>query len=382
MLSYICQIIMLLGAFQGFIFSGFAFFSKKYKSKSNFFLGMLILTFSYNIFQNYLYVSGYFPENLYFEVFYIPFSSLFLVLFFLYVRTFLRPDRKFPKLVWLLFLPFLINFIESIIEKLGFAFIFFNNSHIEFFDVFRIIFEIFNVAFSFGLIVCSYIFIEKFESKQSDFRNRRPKIGLNWLKNITIALFCLCLYWIIPLYFAIFYGPDTAENYFYILWVGLAITIYVLGHIGLYQFGIVQEQINIHNFSINYNNPVPVLIKSTDNKNIHLDEFESFVKTGKKYLDQNISLEAVALELSINKSYLSRLINTELGKSFSEFVNELRIDEAKEFLTNPKFENYTLVSIGLEAGFSSKSSFNSIFKKYTGLTPSEFKKSFNEQNSK
>ena len=139
---------------------------------------------------------------------------------------------------------------------------------------------------------------------------------------------------------------------------------------GLHQFGIVQEQKNIHHFS-NKNSAVIVEIKTS--KNEHLIAFEKFVRAEKNYLDNHLSLESVAEKLGINKSYLSRIINAELGKSFSDYVNELRVEEAKTYLLNPEFSKYTLVSIGLEAGFNSKSAFNSTFKKITGLTPSEFK---------
>ena len=49
------------------------------------------------------------------------------------------------------------------------------------------------------------------------------------------------------------------------------------------------------------------------------------------------------------------------------------MEEAKKYLTKPEFSNYTLLAIGLEAGFNSKSAFNASFKKITGLTPSQYK---------
>src|SRR5690606_24999681 len=108
-------------------------------------------------------------------------------------------------------------------------------------------------------------------------------------------------------------------------------------------------------------------------------KFEEFVKIEKNYLDSNLSLESVADSLGLNKTYLSRIINAELNKSFTDYVNELRVEEAKIYLENPDFQKYTLVSIGLEAGFNSKSTFNSTFKRLTGQTPSEYKSGLYEK---
>ncbi|UPT72306.1 MAG: helix-turn-helix domain-containing protein [Flavobacterium sp. JAD_PAG50586_2] len=68
-------------------------------------------------------------------------------------------------------------------------------------------------------------------------------------------------------------------------------------------------------------------------------------------------------------------MNTELKTSFPDYINQLRIKEAQYYLKHPDFSNYTLVAIGLEAGFASKTTFNNTFKKVTGMTPSEYKNS-------
>lgn len=377
MIISIVQVLMLLGAIQGFIFSGFAFFAKKYKSRSNFFLGMLILTFSYNIVQNFLVVSDWISSDAYFRFFYIPFTSVFLVLFYLYVRSFLYPKNKPQKVHYLLFLPFLIVFIESFLEKLGYANHIFTQEHTVYFNNFRLIQEIFNVVYSFVLIIFSYKLIFNYEKEQLSKKHRKLIIQLKWLKTITFILFCLCLYWILPLTYEFQYKLDLSTKYFYVLWIGLAVTIYALGYIGLYQFGIVQEQKSIQKFSAG--RPVLAVSDINHSKSEQILKFEEFVKIEKNYLDSNLSLESVADSLGLNKTYLSRIINAELNKSFTDYVNELRVEEAKIYLENPDFQKYTLVSIGLEAGFNSKSTFNSTFKRLTGQTPSEYKSGLYEK---
>ncbi|NJN50097.1 MAG: AraC family transcriptional regulator [Polaribacter sp.] len=60
--------------------------------------------------------------------------------------------------------------------------------------------------------------------------------------------------------------------------------------------------------------------------------------------------------------------------NFTDFINQFRVDFAKQMLGNKEFKNYTITAIGLEAGFNSKSSFYAIFKKFTNVTPLEFQK--------
>ncbi len=92
----------------------------------------------------------------------------------------------------------------------------------------------------------------------------------------------------------------------------------------------------------------------------------------KLFLDPNLSVSTLAKELKTNTKYLSYVINLVHGVNFSTFVNSYRIDEAKQLLLQKETANYTIETIANMAGFYSKSSFNSVFKKAVGKTPSEF----------
>ncbi len=93
----------------------------------------------------------------------------------------------------------------------------------------------------------------------------------------------------------------------------------------------------------------------------------------KPYLDVDLSIHDVSDELDIPRHYLTQVINGMLGKNFYNFINEYRIEEVKKLLADEEYSKYTLTSIAFEAGFNSKSSFNSVFKTATGMTPSQFK---------
>jgi AraC-like DNA-binding protein len=98
------------------------------------------------------------------------------------------------------------------------------------------------------------------------------------------------------------------------------------------------------------------------------------VNEDKIFREQDLSIYMLAKEIGTNSKYLSTIINKEFGKNFVNFINELRIEEAKHNLKSEKYKNYTIEAHGQHVGFKSKSSFNIAFKKYTGKTPSEFLK--------
>ena len=93
----------------------------------------------------------------------------------------------------------------------------------------------------------------------------------------------------------------------------------------------------------------------------------------KLFLDNSLNIRKVAKMIGTNEKYLSNAINKIHNESFSSMVNKFRVEFAQELLLNVEYENHTIESIGNISGFNSKSNFNSVFKKSTGLTPSEFK---------
>lgn len=94
----------------------------------------------------------------------------------------------------------------------------------------------------------------------------------------------------------------------------------------------------------------------------------------KPYKNTNLKSSDIANSLAVSTHQFSQLLNDNLGKSFSSFINEYRIEEAKLIIqSNTK---YTLDAIGKESGFNSKSTFYTTFKRLVGMTPSKYKEQF------
>jgi AraC-like DNA-binding protein len=95
------------------------------------------------------------------------------------------------------------------------------------------------------------------------------------------------------------------------------------------------------------------------------------METERPYLAPELTLGELAAQLRTNNSWLSKVINAGCGQNFNDFINEYRVREAEQRLCDPRFGHYTLLAVALEAGFNSKSTFNRVFKKLRGITPSE-----------
>jgi AraC-like DNA-binding protein len=91
-------------------------------------------------------------------------------------------------------------------------------------------------------------------------------------------------------------------------------------------------------------------------------------------MDSSLSVYDLAKQINVPSRDLSIAINHHLNKHFFDFVNEYRIKKAMEIFKNTNDEKLTVLEVLYEVGFNSKSSFNTAFKKFTGTTPSEFKK--------
>jgi AraC-like DNA-binding protein len=148
-----------------------------------------------------------------------------------------------------------------------------------------------------------------------------------------------------------------------------SLSIFALGY-----KGILQREI-FYSDSVIPAPPVEPPSMKEENPNTEvIDNLLAFMRDKKPFLDPELSLSSLSKQIGLNRNQLSRLINEGIGENFYDFINRYRVDEVKRLMTDPQKQNYNLLGIALEAGFKSKSTFNLIFKRFTGLTPTEYKK--------
>ena len=124
-----------------------------------------------------------------------------------------------------------------------------------------------------------------------------------------------------------------------------------------------------NNFVTRYRSSVLSAEDSLRFKTMILD----YITKNESYKDHNITLGKFSKHLSLTPHVVSQVINEKLSYNFNDFSNSYRIEEAKKMLNDPEMQNITVASIAYDSGFNTLSAFNTAFKKFTGLTPSQFR---------
>ncbi len=105
----------------------------------------------------------------------------------------------------------------------------------------------------------------------------------------------------------------------------------------------------------------------------------TLMESGKPYLDSELTLPQLAEQLRVTTHHLSRVVNEQCGQNFADFVNQYRVEEFKRRLLDAQLNHLKIEEIAYQSGFSTKSTFQSAFKKFTGLTPSEYRRKYSER---
>ena len=99
------------------------------------------------------------------------------------------------------------------------------------------------------------------------------------------------------------------------------------------------------------------------------------METNKFFTNENLSLQKFSDLVSIPKHYISEILTVHLNTSFQDFVNEYRVEEFIKLYFNTDNDHFTILGIASSAGFKNKATFNSNFKKFKGVSPTEYKHS-------
>jgi len=105
----------------------------------------------------------------------------------------------------------------------------------------------------------------------------------------------------------------------------------------------------------------------------YVETLGRYMTEKKLYLQEDLTLQDLADELSISPHHLSMILNVHFRQNFYTFVNGYRVEEVKRMLADPANRDRSILSIAYDAGFNSKSTFNTIFRKFTGKTPRQYR---------
>ncbi len=212
----------------------------------------------------------------------------------------------------------------------------------------------------------AFIVFRHRKSLENEFSNIESQQKLGWLLFIVVFYNVYCVFTAVTSIMAIYLSLNFPLPHLY-NYSALLLLIYILGFYGLQQ-GIIFKPIFEDNDGKYSKSPL-----SNARKAVIKRQLIKYFREEQPYLDANLNMNALSTYLNVRKHYLTEVLNTEIGKNFFRFVNEYRVEAVKKQLADPK-NIYSIEAIGYECGFSSKSSFFTVFKKLTGQTPMQYKK--------
>ncbi len=109
---------------------------------------------------------------------------------------------------------------------------------------------------------------------------------------------------------------------------------------------------------------------------MYLEKLLKYMSAEKPYLTSTLTLKELSERLEMNPRILSKIINEKKNQNFFDFINRYRIEDAKIILSNPAKRKMTILEVLYGVGFNSKSVFNTTFKKYAGITPTEYRRKY------
>lgn len=112
---------------------------------------------------------------------------------------------------------------------------------------------------------------------------------------------------------------------------------------------------------------------SGNNNQASVDKLQNYMQNQKPYLNPELTLVELAEQVKMSRNELSALINNDINSNFYLYVNRFRVEHVKLQMQQDSNKQFTILALAYESGFNSKSTFNTIFKKLTGLTPSEYR---------
>jgi AraC-like DNA-binding protein len=202
------------------------------------------------------------------------------------------------------------------------------------------------------------------------------RVNLRWLWFVTIGFLVI---W--PAAFLVEIFKRSPEDW-NAIWLLISVFMYLIGYMSIRQPAIFGGEPEGDESPAGEEKKKYEKSSLSDEDGLALfQRLEESMSSERPYLESNLTLPELAKRLGVSVHHLSQIINQRLGQNFFEYVNAYRIREAKRLLEDPAMDHLTIAAIGFEAGFNSVSSFNTVFKKTSRSTPSQYRATRRSQNA-
>lgn len=357
------SIVFLIAAVQG-LFVGFILFRwRRGDRQSNRLLAWIMLLFSLTMLEYVLYWIGCWQRFPHVAEMSSQFPFLYGPLLWLYLRT-IYTGKKICRRDWLHFAAFLLA-VALIVPWYGLD----AESKRAVFRgqaKFPVSGQVLNLLVGFRIAhmvvysVWNFVFI-----------HRQPRVGATTRWALTINWFFAGFLLSYTSYFVLLWTGILNPQWDYQVSAAMTAFIYLIAYAGYVQPAVFEGyQWTDPNAPVKYKNSglTPEASRSL------LQSLGLMMEQEKAFLNPDISLEKLANTLNASKHHVSQVINEHLGVTFFEYVNQLRVEEAKRLLAETTRSDLHVIEAAYMVGFNNKVSFNTAFKKATGMTPTEYRR--------
>jgi len=342
----------------------------------NVLLSILLIDFSIGLLGTTLGASGYYEKWPHLIRVAEPFVFMYGPLLYLYTRSLTKATIGWRSILH--FIPFVLALVFTIPffllsgeEKIAFVERYFKQASLIPEAFAFITLRLFHLLI---YIVLAFQLLKRYKANLMDQFSEVEKISFDWLRKLLLGFALLvAASWL--MYCVILGGWMSPLDSNIISSGLLALLIYTMGYLGFRQMRMqVSAQYQVPVVQALPNQPTTKKEGfSEQNQYLH-GKLNELMLREKCFTQPELSLHSLAEQVGVPAYQLSQFLNRELNQSFFDYINQYRVEEVKRLLGSDAHSQFTILSLAMDAGFKSKSSFNEVFKRYTGQTPSAFKK--------
>ncbi|KIQ22750.1 AraC family transcriptional regulator [Flavobacterium sp. MEB061] len=366
-----------IAIFQGIVLGLIILKSSLFNSNSNKYLAYLLFTFSIILLNHVFEIEDAFTPYPFLRfIDHIEWVFLIPAFLFLFIINRIDDTVKSKQKNYLCLIPFAYSAVLNITQDLDHVAGIYTIPEvgIDVINILGLIHLALAVTFMPFLPIYSYFMIRHLKDPQEK----------KWIITLLTIISSLVFAFLITALAGLFLQYDISST-MSVLALSATFIIHWTAYIGIYKYKLAKNKDAVYNFlnndfAISYGN-LEIVENSTSEEyresitvdNLYFQKLELLCKEQHIYTDSTLNREKVAEKLGISAGYVSQIINTITGDNFANYINQYRVEAVKEMMSNSEYEKYNLLTMGLESGFTSKTTFYKAFKKVTGQTPNEYK---------
>lgn len=365
-LEIVLAIVLSIGAVQGVVYGCVLCVNNKGNKLANRFLATILFFFSYRLFVEVIKLFGVGFYDFWYHVL-LEYNWIYGALIFFFVKASVTQNFKFRlNNNWIHFLPVLIEFTWSNFIKTQNFYWDGTRESLSWLGYWGYVVW---MHYPTMYIICALLIIyytQKSKRLIVEAISSDALVGenqVNWISNVLKVLqYFSIIVVVIVLTDFIFFDYAFNKYYEYPIFLILAIITYGLGLKGFAKRN-----------DVLFKTKIVLTKKEEEQLQTIAQKLNSLMNDEQLFKDSSLTLRSLSDHLGIKSYLITKCLNHVFEKKFNDYINELRIEELKRLLKDPKNQNFTLLNLAFESGFNSKASFNRAVIKLTGKSPKHLK---------